>query len=562
MGLNDDFQLENEDKTSVPEHVAGEKLPAEMVDVVQEIMPEVIQIEEGDAKIDDIYAAMESIQATGGMTQRLAQECEAVMPGFINEDRPLGYFTKTPSMTQYRQAIEEMSGGIIALIVAGIAALGALIYKFYKWFKGSSGGEGDGGGGADSFGGGNYQTEEVAQKADQSAGEIKDALEKVDHEVRAYNIDTKKIAHEIQSSEPEGALHKIMNGLPPVMTSILEQDEFYRMVRACIDNCKRWEDGYKTAVELIYNAINEYNTCLDGLVKMNPNADVGADQHNRLIGIGPDGQASLGTKLYNDQIEQKLRATKMGRFIAQFDDNNPNREEYKEKMAFFFGSNYKIMIGGKEMYISDAGPMIYDRYNELKNAEPKKYTDFNEVITKIGRLDRAGIVRDFLKLSGRHSEDMAEHIKKTLSKISESLKTYDHDEDMGTIMAFPQEKRDKDGNVERSRRKGSIFSDRDTRNITAGINAERVRVLRNIVRELSTSFHGYTQVMTVVKFMHQDGIGKLDALVKSALKDLEKGVAEALEVEMKKKSTSDVDSEELKGIGGRIKKIFGGLFEG
>lgn len=84
-----------------------------------------VAIEEYQVAMRDLQLFTDSITNAGGMSLSIAQESISLMPGFVNEDRPLGFFTKHPSKTQLSaalEAVEENRKGILAKMVEKIKA--------------------------------------------------------------------------------------------------------------------------------------------------------------------------------------------------------------------------------------------------------------------------------------------------------------------------------------------------------------------------------------------------------------------------------------------------------
>lgn len=84
-----------------------------------------VAIEEYQAAMRDLQLFTDSITNAGGMTLAIAQESITIMPGFVNEDRPLAFFTKHPSKTQLNaalEAVEENRKGFLTKMIEKIKA--------------------------------------------------------------------------------------------------------------------------------------------------------------------------------------------------------------------------------------------------------------------------------------------------------------------------------------------------------------------------------------------------------------------------------------------------------
>ena len=89
--------------------------------------------EELSVKLRDLDLLQQSIKSQGGMSQSLALEAQAIMPGFVSDDRPLGFFTKNPSRTMLSVALEDIENekkSVIAKIWDTFIAFLKKIYQF------------------------------------------------------------------------------------------------------------------------------------------------------------------------------------------------------------------------------------------------------------------------------------------------------------------------------------------------------------------------------------------------------------------------------------------------
>lgn len=60
------------------------------------------------AKVQDLGYLSADMSRAGGMDQSFALEAERVMPGFLNAERPLGFFTQHKTATLYKVSMEEL----------------------------------------------------------------------------------------------------------------------------------------------------------------------------------------------------------------------------------------------------------------------------------------------------------------------------------------------------------------------------------------------------------------------------------------------------------------------
>lgn len=88
-----------------------------------------------EVQLRDLQLLQASIAEHQGMNQSIALEADALMPGFLNDDRPVAFFTKHPSKTMLAVANEEIGDqkkGILAKIRDFIVAM---YQKVVAWFK-------------------------------------------------------------------------------------------------------------------------------------------------------------------------------------------------------------------------------------------------------------------------------------------------------------------------------------------------------------------------------------------------------------------------------------------
>lgn len=105
-----------------------------------------LSLESYERDVDGYLAAYESLVATNTLPLNLALESQAVAEAGQNVKDMIDEIRRK----DHKVAMEALSGGMWAAIIAGIAALIALIVKVYKWISGgaSAGGGGGGGGGS------------------------------------------------------------------------------------------------------------------------------------------------------------------------------------------------------------------------------------------------------------------------------------------------------------------------------------------------------------------------------------------------------------------------------
>lgn len=123
-GLNSGMELDDEVLFEDP--VPGQ---------VPDLIPEIKIIGEATDKIQDLNYLKHDIQNTQGMSKSFALEAEKLMPGFLNEDRLIGYFTQIPTKTLYAATLEDIEQNKKNLLVQVWEALKALVKKVIDWLQ-------------------------------------------------------------------------------------------------------------------------------------------------------------------------------------------------------------------------------------------------------------------------------------------------------------------------------------------------------------------------------------------------------------------------------------------
>lgn len=112
-GLNDDFLLaddsmEPKDAPAVTIQAFKDTPEGDVPELAEDIDLIAVATEEFEIRMRDLELLRESISTHGGMSQTIALEAQVLLPNFINEERPLGFFTKHPSRTMLNAALEEV----------------------------------------------------------------------------------------------------------------------------------------------------------------------------------------------------------------------------------------------------------------------------------------------------------------------------------------------------------------------------------------------------------------------------------------------------------------------
>lgn len=99
-----------------------------------------------ESAINDHYRLYGRIKAARGMNRGLAMEAERISPGFLNKRNPIGFYTEATTSTNYRPALEAMSGGMLVALAIGMAGVMGILVAAYDRFFGGKGKGGEGGG--------------------------------------------------------------------------------------------------------------------------------------------------------------------------------------------------------------------------------------------------------------------------------------------------------------------------------------------------------------------------------------------------------------------------------
>lgn len=94
-----------------------------------------VATEEFEIKLRDLALLQDMIRDEGGMSKRIALEAHAIMPEFLSDDRPIEFFTKTPSRTQLSAALEDIGNEKKSLVKRMIDTIVAFIKKIVKRIK-------------------------------------------------------------------------------------------------------------------------------------------------------------------------------------------------------------------------------------------------------------------------------------------------------------------------------------------------------------------------------------------------------------------------------------------
>lgn len=133
-GLNAGYELDHElgdGEDDIVQLMFGDTTPGDVPEL-QEGIEIVTTVRD---KIADLNYLKSDIQRAGGMSKTFALEAERLIPGFLNDDRPVGYFSMEPTRTQLSEtflAIEEEEKSLISRIWEAIKAF---VQKVVDWLK-------------------------------------------------------------------------------------------------------------------------------------------------------------------------------------------------------------------------------------------------------------------------------------------------------------------------------------------------------------------------------------------------------------------------------------------
>lgn len=284
---------------------------------VSELQQEVVSLE---SRIQDLMYLHADVSKARGMSQRFALEAQKLLPDSFKE--PVSYYTQEPSITRYKVSLEKLSGGMIALIAAAIAAVILAIAKIYKWATGKSNGESSA-----------TEAHEVLQEEAKIADKVPEVLAKaakVVHKAdgllknakitlknadgREYKVTSMQeiIDNFMNDSERYDRAKQLLKLKDPVLRDIINGGPYSRKMIALSQR-----------IQLIKNVILSELTMLDGVVKRDLNSRQEADRLvslnllkrlNEPLTIKVDDQegnlndiASGVTRLRQELKEQDLR---------------------------------------------------------------------------------------------------------------------------------------------------------------------------------------------------------------------------------------------------------------
>lgn len=102
---------------------------------VPDLNEDVTAIASNDAALEDLLYLRADIIAAGGMSQSFAEEALKLAPDF-DRGNPIGFYTKQPTATRYKPALEGLGTKIWEAIKNGVKHVLEMIKKFFRWLTG------------------------------------------------------------------------------------------------------------------------------------------------------------------------------------------------------------------------------------------------------------------------------------------------------------------------------------------------------------------------------------------------------------------------------------------
>lgn len=242
-----------------------------------------------ETQLMDLRDLADSIEAAGGMSQEFALEGERIWPGLHNGTN-INFYSKAPSATRLKVSLEELSKGMIAVIVAAVAAAIGVLIKLTGWFGNKTAAEkaGEGGGGAAA----------KHDAAKESISKTADELDNIRREKVVEGKTVEDIAKQLAKSKDSKVYEFLANDTNAGIYDILSKGKFYRDLHEMVRNLDRAAAQVGTKWNLLAKMIHRDATSDSMLVeKLN-------DNDSRLVdtptGIVVNGHSRPVTDLVND----------------------------------------------------------------------------------------------------------------------------------------------------------------------------------------------------------------------------------------------------------------------
>lgn len=251
MNLNGEFDNvdDNPDNTNIvtDENKIGIDNP-DFNSIVTELAVDDANIVAIESALMDIGYLREDILKSGGMSQSFALEADRILNGFINEDLPIGYFTKQPSATKLRYALEEMDKKQMGMIAAAIAAAIAILYKIIKWFTNKDGG-------SVTAGTSRSDAKEQIKEREELTGELKDGVKEINSNAPS-NMNLDRLIKDHADNNPDSKSSTFMYEVDGLTYDLVSSKS--RIIDYIVDVLKhndfeRYFEEAKRVINSIYN---------------------------------------------------------------------------------------------------------------------------------------------------------------------------------------------------------------------------------------------------------------------------------------------------------------------
>lgn len=373
--LNAGFELDDEDHYSVDPEISVQRL--ENDDVFEDPVPgEVPEMKEEtdliatmESSLEDLFYLQDDLRKAGGMCQAFAQEAQRLIPGF-DKGNPIGFYTKVPTATRYKVALEGIVSGIWEAIKKGIAALIEMVKKFFRWLSGG-------------------KTEAKAADVKKEAKEQVESIEEKQEDLDRLAESAKKIMEEFNKNG--GKIKTEKDGEE-------ELGSFDQLIQKAIQNTRHGEEiqmFLESRDPLFHDITNhgKYTQAIERLV--NPMRQVQATIRAKL---------QIIDEVYKSDISQTDQATEM-----------VNTKD----MAKISG-RIEISYDGKMMYLDAALDSIQQTLREVKQETPTKNLSFDRVFSATAEAYSRGPIKKLLEQYGLMAEEF-EHLLKTLDLLQDAV---------------------------------------------------------------------------------------------------------------------------------------------
>lgn len=371
MNLNHAFALEDETIQVV------ETLPADVLfedpklGEIPELNEDLQLIAALETEFINLSDLLRDMRAQGGMSQALALEADAVIPGFLNIDRPLGMYTKFPSMTQYRMALEEFDAKRWGVVGAIVATALAVIYKIFTWMTGNKDSKKDGEG---------PLTDKALAKAEDRAGtneakaeKIKEAVADADKSLPS-EVKVEELAKQVVKENEDSHVGKTTTGMSALDYDILtsgassNNELLTRNLMLAVQEMGR-------QLPIFEHAINDFSKVVD-------------------------------TDIFSIHSIDEMRNT------AYF-------KKYRDSKDSLLKEPLLITYRGTARPIQEVTKIFTETYARLKSEKRTEITDFKTFLDRLTKLKSEGAVHTFRTTAESYHEVMVgfEHRLKELDAV-------------------------------------------------------------------------------------------------------------------------------------------------